>query len=411
MLAASLCLLLSTASPAMPPAHPAVEPVPGVHPALGASADETDGGVDSKELLRQLDAMKEDLKNRPKTAEIEFALGNLYYENGRYPEAIDLYRQLLDRAAAPMARYLELRKLPHPAIDPRKAACTTAAQPTFEDLVGGAEAKAHAGEIGAAVVCYQAALLPMLAARARRGNAFFLIGNEDRAMEEHRANLAIEPTYTESLFFLGALLFETGDGAPDRLREAREVWKRYLATGPEPERERLTRQNLARIDSALANGGRMVQGPGVGGMGPMGAVPMGPPVPRPALTPDQQKALRAAVAEGARALGQRSWQEALAAFDRARQLDPADEEAARGAGQALMALGDRMKAEAAFRAALGRNPRDALALYELGEVFFQNQHYAGAARFWTQVLDLDPKVATQFKVKERIAEAQANAGG
>jgi tetratricopeptide (TPR) repeat protein len=410
MLAPALWLILSATAPDLPPGRSAVDVRPAAIDAPAANVDA--GEVDSKELLKRLDAMNAEMRDRPKTAEIEFALGNLYYENARYPEAIDLYRQLLDRAALPRQRYLEARKHPHHAIDPHQAGCATTDRPTFEDLIAGADAKARAGDYSAAVLCYEAALLPMLAAQARRANAFFLIGNEDRAIEEHRAILAIEPTYSESLFFLGALLFETGNGSPSRLREARDIWRRYLATGPEPERERITRENLAKIDSALANGGRMPAGPGAGGVGPMmGAGPMQPLPPRPVLTAEQTQALNAAVAEGQRALEKRSWKEALESFHRALVLDPGNPDAARGAGMAFLELGQRMEAETAFRAALGRNPDDALALYELGEVFFQNQHYTGAARFWTQVLSMDPKVAAQFKLKERIAEAQAKAGG
>jgi cytochrome c-type biogenesis protein CcmH/NrfG len=129
------------------------------------------------------------------------------------------------------------------------------------------------------------------------------------------------------------------------------------------------------------------------------------------LTADQEKALKAALAEGQGALDRKSWKEAFGSFERALKVDPGDADAARGAGMALMQLGQLMEAEAAFRAALGRNPNDALALYALGEVFFQNKHYAGAARFWTHLLTLDPKLAAQYKVQDRIAEAQKNAGG
>src|SRR5580698_4409611 len=66
---------------ALPPGHPAVAPLDdGGTPETAMSA---------KELLERLDKMKEQLKGRPKSAEIEFALGNLYYENSRWPEAID----------------------------------------------------------------------------------------------------------------------------------------------------------------------------------------------------------------------------------------------------------------------------------------------------------------------------------
>ena len=68
--------------------------------------------------------------------------------------------------------------------------------------------------------------------------------------------------------------------------------------------------------------------------------------------------------------------------------------------------GKLLAAEAALRDALGREPSDSLALYELGEVFFENQHYAGASRFWTQVLEQDPKLGEELKLEAKLEAAQ-----
>jgi tetratricopeptide (TPR) repeat protein len=293
-------------------------------------------------------------------------------------------------------------------VSPEQAGCPSSSRPTFEQLIAIGDAKVAAKDYSAAVTCYEAALLPVVVAKARRANAFFLIGNSDRAVQEHREVLAIEPDFTDSLFFLGAILFETGDGDVAKLKQAREAWTKYLATGPEPDREKLVKENLAKIGLALAHGGHLPAAPGQGGpMAGMGPGPIEPPTSPPELGVKQQRELTLAVAEGERLTGKRDWAGSLAAFDRARKLDRADPKAATGAGIALLNLGKRVDAEAAFRDALGRDPQDGLALYELGEVFFENDHFAGATRFWSQLLQQDPKTAEKYGVKARLEDAQA----
>ena len=135
--------------------------------------------------------------------------------------------------------------------------------------------------------------------------------------------------------------------------------------------------------------------------------PIVPPRPPPELSAEQKRQLRSLVAKGQKQLKAREWSGALAAFEQARKIDAADPEAATGAGIALLNLGQKVEAEAAFRDALGRDPKNALALYQLGEVFYESQHYVGAARFWLQVLEEDPQLGERMKLKSRVAEAQS----
>ena len=75
-------------------------------PDAGAALDPSD----SKALLAEVDRLKDQLKNKPKTFEILSALGNLYYDNGRYLEAVDAFRQTEDLAAPVEADAAELRR-------------------------------------------------------------------------------------------------------------------------------------------------------------------------------------------------------------------------------------------------------------------------------------------------------------
>src|SRR5207244_6432612 len=81
------------------------EPQPGA-PDAGLQGDPTD----SRALLAEVDRLKDQLKDKPKTFEILSALGNLYYDNGRYLEAVDAFRQAEDLAAPVEADEAELRR-------------------------------------------------------------------------------------------------------------------------------------------------------------------------------------------------------------------------------------------------------------------------------------------------------------
>jgi len=418
-----LACLLGQAAP-LPPGHPDIppmahanpsepgpgefnpdQPLPPGHPAVPAA----DGGgmmepaMSAKEILDRLDKMKEQLKGRPKTAEIEFALGNLYYENSRWPEAIDSYRQLLERAEAPLDRYLKLRERTHPANEP--GPCEVHGQPSFDALIASADQLAQEGQALKALACYEAALDPMTVALTRQGNAWYLIGNEDKAIEDHERALQITPNSSDNLFFLGAILFEGGDGDLPRLKRAKEYWQRFLRAKPDPDREKLVSKDILRLQMAIDNHGHLpAEMPPQ--MRAMAVGPIQPPPPAPRLGQPQQRTLDEAIARGEAALSAKRWQEAHEAFVEGRKLDAGNLKAARGDGIALLSLGKLSDAEAALRDALGRDPDDSLALYELGEVFFKGEHYTGAARFWSQVLEQDPKLAQQMGVQGKLQAAQ-----
>jgi tetratricopeptide (TPR) repeat protein len=383
------------------------QPLPAGHPAVRTDGG-APGGMSVQDILARLDTMKAELKNRPKTAEIEFALGNLYYENSRWPDAIDAYRQLLERAQAPLERFLALRakaQLPPSRPSDCEFPATAGSQPTFDVLISAADDLATRGRVKAALACYEVALMPMTVALTRRGNAWFLIGNDDLAIADHERVLEILPGSPDNLFFLGAILFESGDGDQARLRRAKDDWQRFLKSNPDPERAQMVSKDMVRLQMAIDNHGHVPAE-----MPPqMRAMAVGPIAPAPAapqLDDAQRKTVADADARGEAALTGKQWEAAVQAFGEARKLDRGDLRAARGTGIALLNLGKLLAAEDALRDALGRSPEDSLALYELGEVFFKNEHYAGASRFWTQVMEQDPKLAEQQQLQAKLQAAQ-----
>jgi len=84
------------------------------------------------------------------------------------------------------------------------------------------------------------------------------------------------------------------------------------------------------------------------------------------------------------------------AFGEARKLDAGDLKAARGDGIALLNLGARRRRRRAPGCARARSRRQPRPL-RAREVFFKSEHFTGAARFWSQVLAQDPKLAQQME--------------
>ncbi len=321
--------------------------LPPGHPAVGAMEDGGQGeaSMSAKEILDRLDKMKAQLKGRPKTAEIEFALGNLYYENSRWPDAIDAYRQLLERAAGPLARYRALRDRARGSragsAQGHPADCELRGQPSFDAVIEAADALAKRKEVARALACYELALVPMTVALTRQGNAWYLIGNEDQAIADHEKALELAPDSSENLFFLGAILFEGGDGDVPRLKRAKDYWQRFLRSDPEPEREKLVSKDMIRLQLAIDNHGHIPSE-----MPPqMKARAVGanhlPPPPVPSLTAAQRTTLerRYSIGRGETALSAKHWQCSPARLSpRGRQAasTPEASSAARGEGIALL---------------------------------------------------------------------------
>lgn len=92
--------------------------------------------------------------------------------------------------------------------------------------------------------------------------------------------------------------------------------------------------------------------------------------------------------------------EALAAFERAARLDPADPDLQLGAGNCLAMMGRAAAAEAAFRRLVGKHPRYVLGWFNLGKVLDDQRQHEESCRLYQHVTQLAP----------HFAEAYANLG-
>jgi tetratricopeptide (TPR) repeat protein len=260
-------------------------------------------------------------------------LGNLYYENGRYLEAVDTYRQAEEFAvpAESLRSQLRARGVKPQAdlpVDCRRAGSDYGLAQIFD--------AARSMDPPRALRCMDAALEQELSVRSRRGNAFYLLGNGDAALKEHRQVLAVSPNYPESLFFVGAILLEQSQGNKTLLEEGKKMWSKLLEVAPDSPRAPLVRDALPKAETIFAKkeaGGGMPAGhppvassegdlpaghPPMGSSGPMAhAGPTSEEVQNVAdavqgtqRTPELEKGLDDLLAQGEAALDKGDYQSA-----------------------------------------------------------------------------------------------------
>jgi tetratricopeptide (TPR) repeat protein len=393
-------------------------------PKAPSSAPEAGGAhanldlTDPAKLLAAVDHLQGQLKDKPKSFEVLTALGNLYYENGRYLEAVDTFRQALALAAPVEADAATLRAR---GVKPAKdvpLACRRS-PPSYGLAQIAAQARKLASEDPAAALrCDQEALVPATGIRARRGNSLYLVGQPEGALLEHQRVLAVEPDYPESLFFVGAIKLEASHGDKAKLEEGKRFWRKLLAVAPDHPRAAIVRESLPKADEIFSrpparppaeeraqgasgagplppghpplDGAPRAAGPLTGNMpgAPMahrgagpGTAPPGDPGPSPELvrnmadavaqterTPELEKGLDDLIAEAEGLLDKGDYQGARDKLVRVMPMRPQDPRTAADLGAAMRGLGRADMAERVLSRALEMDPRQPRALYELGKL-------------------------------------------
>ena len=435
LLAFALGLCESACKPAAPPA---------ALPDAGGGLDVTD----SKALLAEVDRLKDQLRDKPKTFEVLGALGNLYYDNGRYLEAVDALREAEEQAAPAEAEAEALRQKGVKPAGDLPGECRRSG--SEYGLVQIAEA-ARRLDAPHQLRCLDAALAMALDVHARRGNSFYLIGNASAALAEHRRVLERAPDYPESLFFVGAILLEQSQGDQAKRDEGKKYWARLLKVAPDSPRAPLVRDSLPKADEIFKPRPEGQLPPGHPGLPQEGELPPGHPAlaqldgelppghPGPSggqpgspmnhsgsaaePTPDQIQNLQEAVqntertpelekglddllAEGEKDLDEGKYQEARDAVVRVMPMRPTDARTAAELGGAMRGLGRTEMAQRTLSRALQLDAKQPRALYELGKLQAQQGDKAGARQSFTALQAADAKFAQAHKVSEELGRLQ-----
>ena len=410
------------------------EPPPA---AAGPGALANVDASDPKALLAAVDQLQGQLKDKPKTFEVLSALGNLYYENGRYLDAVDSLRQALAISAPFEARAQELRERKVKPAKDLPLSCRRSGQGYGLEQIAEAARKLDPENERR---CLDSALQMAVEARARRGDALYLVGNPDGALAEHRRVLAESPDYPESLFFMGAILLEQSRGDKAKLEEGKKYWRRLLAVAPDSPRAALVKDSLPRADEifspkAQAAAGALPPGhPDLSGQPPAGHPPIAGSAPdapmahrgatpeeRPDVSPQELQAVAEAArntertpelergldeltAQAEALLDQGKYQEARDAIVRVMPMRPDDARTAAAMGGAMRGLGREQMAERVLSRALQLDPKQPRALYEMGKLLAARGDKSGAAEKMRAVQATDPEFARSHGIAQELAK-------
>jgi len=419
-----LALACSRKEPPLPPAAADAGPL--------ANLDTND----PKALLAAVDQMQGQLKDKPKSFEVLSALGNLYYDNGRYLDAANSLRQALAISAPFEARARELRERQVKPAKDLPLECRRTAQGYGLEQIAQAARKLDPEHERR---CLESALPMAIEARSRRGDSLYLVGNPDGALAEHRRVLAESPDHAESLFFVGAILLEQSRGEKAQLEEGKKYWRKLLVVAPDSPRAPLVKESLPRADEifapkAQAAGGAMpADHPDVSGQLPPGHPPVAGNAPTapmahrgaapeelPAIdprqlqavaeaaqnterTPELEKGLDQLTAQAEALLDQGKYQEARDSVVRVMPMRPNDARTAAAMGAAMRGLGREQMAERTLSRALELDPRQPRALYEMGKLLSARGDKAGAAEKMRAVQAADAKFARSHGVAQELA--------
>lgn len=350
--------------------------------------------LDPKKLLQTVEGMRDKLKDRPRDFNVNVALGNLFYDNGKYIDAVEYFTDALV-LAQPVEDELfaDADASPAPVVP---EGCRLDS-PTESDVASGQKQRAlesiasHAMALDASekAACLRQ-LRPLLAGlHARRGNSWYLAGNPQMARKDHALSLKLEEGHPEALFFLGALTLELSAGDEDMIEEGATYWRELLAVAPDHPRAEIVRSTLPQVKTLF---GRRDPRPVHEPDGPpsLGGAPLAPLAPGVAeamaqveLTPELNDQLDATIVAGEALLEEERWQEALDTFLPVMPVRPSAR-LALGMGIALRELG-KPTAERVLTQA-GRMPGadEPRARFELG-VLYAKTNPAQAKKIFSEL--------------------------
>lgn len=160
---------------------------PAVPPAAPSTAAPV---MNPSDFIQQEAALKAALTVKPGDLVTLIRIGNLYYDNSRFQDAIDYYGRALEQ-------------------DPNN-----------------------------------------VNVRTDRGSAYWSLGLADPAIAEFRRSLEVNPTHPQTLFNLGVVYYHGKNDA----QGAREVWEKLLASNPDYPESETVREMISSLSGAAPAG-------------------------------------------------------------------------------------------------------------------------------------------------------------
>jgi hypothetical protein len=406
----------------LPPGHPKFgEPAPNAalpanHPPVadGAKAPSAD------ELIKKLDGMGDELKNRPKSFAVAASLGRLYFINARYPDSIRYLEEALGKAQPLKDFYLTQAKAA--GKKPLPAASTVGCSPDpnaeLEDQLKKAQAQK---DPAAAASCAKVSLQPVMEVSDELASAKFLSHDPAGALKIYDTELALFDFDPEARYGRGALLLDSKGDDLKALAIAKADLEQFLKDYPTHPRAPQATKFLARVNDAIAAGGAskakpkttpvkadpqqgLANAPFLQQQQQNGTQPGQPPVltkemidavqntPR---TPEMNTAFAKLVEEAEGDLAKGQFQDALDKYKRVVPFQPDNGRAKAGMAWSMVRLNRQPMADNVWNVAA----QDPAAIDALGDALKAKGDEAGAKQVWQRLAATVPSYASKLSGK------------
>ncbi len=390
MIACTTWLLVVLAQGPLPAGQPS--DMPANHPAIPSN----------DELVKKLDAMGPELREKAKSFEISASLGKLYFTQGRLVDAIPYLEQAVTKAEPMRALYFKLKAQAgsKPLPDAASVGCVVKTDTLMEEQQKKVETQ-FKGQPAKAAACAWANLATLMDVELQLAHSKFLVGDAAAALKVHEHSLQLFENNVESRYARGALLLDTRGDDVKALGEAKHELERFLKEAPTSGHVKEAKVFLKRIEQAIAAGGVSKMSP------PVAEGPVKSQLP-PQLSAEQIQAAQNVekdadtmayaqklIDEAEEHLARGQFQQAL---DNYRQVMPMNIITGRvkaGMAWTLVRLG-KPTADNVWRVASG----DPAAVDALGDTLKTKGDTEGAKQLWTRLSETVPEYAP--KVKEKL---------
>lgn len=398
----------------LPPGHPPM-------PAGGPGASAAPGGQPDA-LAQKLDALK---GNQGKSKDFEAAVGSarVFYNHGRFGDAIPFLEEAVAKAEPTRSLYLEQKRKADAAKKPMPPAgtvgCVPGAEMNLEALSARAKEKAKAGESWAAASCARAALHAVAEAETMLAASKFLEGDAAGALKAYERVLKVFELHPEALYGRASILMDTRGNDVSALKEARASLETYLREYPTAPKAKSAKLFVTHLDEAIPLGGIAALNkhraanpkPREEAKSPHAPVPGQKEGELPQITKEQMEFLQqlrgnselqakipALLEEAEDFLSKGKYQDALNNYKQAMPVQPDNGRLRAGMAWSLVGLQKPM-AERIWSVAV---ESDAAAVDKLGDTLKAKGDGAGAKALWSKLAQSAPSYATSAKLSDKL---------